>query len=86
MRIQGPHIDLGSPRPSSRAGTPEATKPDESGVKVSASTQLQSGAQAKRAERVAEIQKAIESGSYAIDRKQLAEKLADEELARAVQR
>jgi len=69
-----------TPAPAMKAGGQESVVVSDGAREVSAAVARQSAA---RSERVASVRAQVQSGSYKIDRDRLAERLADDELARA---
>jgi flagellar biosynthesis anti-sigma factor FlgM len=88
MRIQGPRTDQITERPGQeRAGAASRSAAGTEAVKVASATSELSGlaerGRASRAEKVAHIRGQVQSGKYVVDRQKLAERMVDDELARA---
>ena len=88
MRIHG--LGTGSVEERDRSKTESA---DKTSAKDPASVVVSQGAKdlsaagsrahAARAERVAQVREKVQNGTYQVDRQKLAERIADDELARA---
>ncbi|MSP59501.1 MAG: flagellar biosynthesis anti-sigma factor FlgM [Myxococcales bacterium] len=93
MRVPGSGVpEIGKAaveRPRSQPATGKHAIPSDAVVVSTQATALSAAAgerQAARAERVADVRARVQSGGYRVDVRKLAERIADDELARGARR